>query len=318
MMRVLGLAIAAAILTTCTVWPGAAPPSSRIASWGRIPTPQFSADSGTIPSWTSAPVPGLSVDPVNVRWAGKLDLSITAAPVFRYDVPTFAQASRFASGLHATAESDTRPNGRSWSYGSNAEDFRVVVVPADDTRGSGAFYLIFPAPDTPVAPASAGPLARATEFLTRHGLMPGWPYRVATRSGETQSAAFFERQMEVPGYGHTDLVDGNGSPEGLSVSFDGDRMLEVAGLFPLSLQKRDYAILTADAAFQAAYGALRPAPPGAPTVALTQAVLDYVLVEAGDHGYYVPVYLYSGAFRVNGEDRLKQVLAPALDSSQKM
>src|SRR6266550_7391472 len=199
-LKVLVAGIGAALLATCTPFhsgsqsgtPGARP----TPTWGALPTPLFHSDYAAVPSWSSAPEPDLYTDPVTITWSGKLNLSITNAPVFRYSEPTFAEANRFATGLHATPESDTRSSGRSWSYGNSDEDFRVVVIGSADARGTGPTYLIFPAPDTPVEPASVGPLNRAMTFLNGHHLLPEWTYRVVTQAGATQSAAIFERQFD--------------------------------------------------------------------------------------------------------------------------
>jgi hypothetical protein len=316
LVKALALGVGATILTSCTGFePGRsdAPPATAMPTWGTLPIPLFHPDYGAVPAWSSAPQPPLYAGPVNLVWNGAPDEPITQAPVFRYAEPSFAQANRFAAALQATPEGDTTATGRSWSYGNNREDFRIVVVHTVDAHGTSPTYLIFPAPDTPVAAASAGPLSRAVSFLGAHGLLPDWPYTVVMQTGASQSAAGFEHSFQVPGYGPAYFVDQNGARGGLLVSFDSDRLLEVAGMFPLTLRAHDYGILSPDAAYSAAYGAPRSVPPGSPTVELTHVELAYIVVPAGNFGFYEPAYLFSGSLQIQGIAYTKLILAAAID-----
>jgi len=315
-VKAIALGVGAAILVSCSGWgPGRSdtPPVAAMPSWGTLPIPLFHPDYAAVPSWSSAPQPPLYAGPADLVWNGAPDEPITQAPVFRYAEPSFAEANRFATALHATPEGDTTANGRSWSYGNNREDFRIVVVHTVDARGTSPTYLIFPAADTPVEAATTGPLSRASSFLGAHGLLPDWPYTAVTQTGASQSAAGFERKFQVPGYGSAYFVDQNGAPGGLVVSFDGDRLLEVAGMFPLTLQAHDYGILSPDAAYKAAYGAPRSVPPGSPTVELTHVELVYVVVASGNFGFYEPAYLFSGSVQIQGMAYTKLILAAAID-----
>jgi hypothetical protein len=55
----------------------------------------------------------------------------------------------------------------------------------------------------------------------------------------------------------------------------------------------------------------------APAVQLTKADLVYVLAPAGDHSFYEPAYLFSGAFQMNSSTYVMRVLVPAIDPSQR-
>jgi hypothetical protein len=88
----------------------------------------------------------------------------------------------------------------------------------------------------------------------------------------------------------------------------------------LGLDSANYPIISGDQAVSMALATQR-VPAGAtsaPAVQLDKAELVYVLVVAGDHSFYEPDVLFSGAFSVDGHAYTKRVLVPAVDPSQRM
>jgi hypothetical protein len=289
------------------------------ASFGRVPTPVFSSGSKTVaPASASA---GQSADyfgPVQLTWTGKLNLTITTAPVFRYREPSTNSADQFASGLGAVLRD--RPSGFLGTYG--ASDYTLKVRGTVQSPPSSPAYFIFSSLSMPaIDAAGAGPADQANIFLAQHSLMPQWNYTVAVDSSGDPVKVRYQRQFDAPGYGPVYLVDINGERYGLEVDLSGNRPVLASGLLPMSLDVANYKIVSADDAVRAALGSSAPstAAPAttAPAVQLTQAELVYVLVPAGDHSFYEPAFLFSGTFTLNGQTHTKRVLVPAVDPSQR-
>jgi hypothetical protein len=167
--------------------------------------------------------------------------------------------------------------------------------------------------------AGAGPADLASLFLAEHSLTPQWPSTMEVQTSGDQSRVRFVRQFDAPGYGPAPLVDSAGTHDGLEVDLNGNKVVRVAGLLPLSLDSAAYTIISADEAIRVAVTS-SPQPAagaGAPAVQLTQADLVYILAPAGDHSFYEPAFLFSGTFQLNGTTMTKQVLVPAVDPSQR-
>jgi hypothetical protein len=123
----------------------------------------------------------------------------------------------------------------------------------------------------------------------------------------------------VPGYGPAHLVDANGVRYGLEVDLSGRRPVLATGVLPVGLESATYRIISADQAVGLANASSSSASATpAPTVQLTRAELVYVLVPAGDHSFYEPAFLFSGALKLNGITMTKHVLVPAVDPSQRV
>ncbi|HVS48713.1 MAG TPA: hypothetical protein VHJ99_07420 [Candidatus Dormibacteraeota bacterium] len=253
--------------------------------------------------------------PVALTWTGKLELSITNAPVFRYQEPSTNVADQFATSLGAILQS--RPAGYLGSY--ETTDFNVRVRGTVQSPAHEPTFIILPI--TSVAPidAAGGPVDVAVVFLAQHSLAPSWPYTSDAAVTGDQSKVTLFRQFAVSGYGYADLVDGSGERYGLEVDLKGNKPTSATGPLPVSLDMANYPIISADEAVTSALH-LSPASAGSastPTVALTTAELVYSLVVAGDHSFYEPAILFSGSFKVNGTDYVKRVLVPAVDPSQR-
>lgn len=289
-------------------------------SFGRLPTPVFNAGSKS-----SAPTPAAGstsgadyYGQAQLSWTGKLDLTITTAPVFRYREPSATAADQFATGLGAVLRD--RPSGFLGSYA--ASDYTLKVRGTVQSPPSSPAYFIFSSLSMPtVDAAGAGPADLATIFLAQHSLTPQWAYTVSVDSSGDPVKVRYQRQFDAPGYGQASLVDINGQRYGLEVDLSGNRPVLATGLLPMSLDVADYKIVSADDAVRAALassdsGATAARPP-TPAIQLTQAELVYVLVPAGDHSFYEPAFLFSGTFSVNGQTFTKRVLVPAVDPSQR-
>src|SRR5450759_13848 len=101
----------------------AQPPSlSSPGAFGQLPSPRFTAT----PTNASAPGVAQPASPaadyagqVALTWTGKLDLTISSAPVFRYHEPSTNTADQFATALGAVLVS--RIGLRCWSTARGSE-----------------------------------------------------------------------------------------------------------------------------------------------------------------------------------------------------
>jgi hypothetical protein len=257
--------------------------------------------------------PSMVASPVTYVWAGQLNLSITTAPVFRYQEPTVNAADAFATSLGAAL--DSRPAGFLGSY--RASTYTLTVRGTVQTPPSSPAYFILAnsgMPDIDAAGASNQGLADI--FLAGHSLIPQWPYTVAVETTGGAVKVVYQRQFEVTGYGAAHLVDSNGVPFGLEVDLSGRKPVLASGLLPVSLETADYKIIGADRAIRLATSG-NTSGPSVPTVQLNKAELVYVLVPAGDHSFYEPAFLFTGTLQVNGATTVRRVLVPAVDPSQR-
>jgi hypothetical protein len=255
--------------------------------------------------------------PARLVWSGKLAVTITTAPVFRYQEPSTNAADQFASALGAALVD--RPQGVLGSYRATTYTLKVRGT-VQSPPSSPAYFilanLVMPAVDA----AGAAPSDLANIFLAQHSLVPEWTYSVSVDSAGDPTKVRYERQFDVPGYGEANLVDVNGTRYGIEVDLSGRRPVLVSGLLPVSLDRADYRIISPDQAIRIAVAPESSASVTAspvPTVPLTQAELVYVLVPAGDHSFYEPAFLFSGKVQVNGVTMVKHILVPAVDPSQR-
>jgi hypothetical protein len=171
-----------------------------------------------------------------------------------------------------------------------------------------------------VLAAGASPADLANVFLAEHSLTPQWPAAVVVLGSGERVRVLFVRQFEAAGYGPANLVDSRGEPYGLSVDLNRNSVARAQGLLPLNLDTATYPVIPGDQAIKMALApSSKPqasATP-APGVQLTRADLVYVLAPAGDHSFYEPAYLFSGAFQMNSSTYVMRVLVPAIDPSQR-
>jgi hypothetical protein len=298
---------------------GANVPSSA-GSFGRVPSPVLAPGGASQGPQFSQPAPaaGAYTGPVTLTWAGLMNVSIGTAPVFRYQEPSTDTADQFAASLGAALE--RRPAGLLGLY--TASDYTLTVRGTVQAPLQGPAYFILSASSLPgVAAAGAQPADIAELFLAEHSLAPQWPYTTVVDGTADQLKVHFLRQFDAPGYGLAYLVDAGGNRYGLEVDLNGNRPVLASGPLPVSLDSAPYPIISGDQAVRAALASSAPpqaANPAQPVaVQLTSAELVYTLVAAGDHSFYEPAFLFSGAFQVNGVQYEKRVLVPAVVPSQR-
>jgi hypothetical protein len=285
------------------------------------PLPGHAPVPGTQSNGTSAPSAAVLAPEyagaVQLTWTGQLNVTVSSAPVFRYQEPTTTAADQFASSLGAVLRS--RPGGLLGSY--SATDYTLEVRGTVQSPPQSPAYFIYSSPSMPpLDAAGAGPADVASLFLAGHSLAPQWSYTVAVDDSSTPVRVVLQRQFLAPGYGLAYLVDGQGNPYGMELDVDGSRVMHVAGALPVSLDSAMYPIISSDAAIRAAVGTGTPVPVTgntAPAVKLTNADLAYQLVPAGDHSFYEPVFVFSGTFQLNGKTYTKHVVVLAVDPSQR-
>ncbi len=310
--------------TSTSAGSAAAPANADFTAggFGKLPPPVLPATgrSGVAVPGTG-PLAAASPDyagPVQLTWNGSFNLSVGSAPVFRYQEPTTTTADQFAAALGAVLRS--RPGGLLGTY--DASDYTLEVRGTVQSPPQSPAYFVYSAPSTPpLEAAGAGPADLAELFLAEHSLTPQWGYDVAVAMSGDLTRVIFERQFVAPGYGPAHLVDAQGDPYGMEVDVTGNRVVHVNGVLPVSLDSATYRIISSDAAVRAAIGTGTAVPltsTPAPAVQLTQAELAYVLVPAGDHSFYEPVFIFSGTFQLNGATYTKHVLVPAVDPSQRV
>jgi hypothetical protein len=286
-------------------------------AFGKLPSPAL--NNGTKQSVGGPVQPSTSLGAeyagsVTLTWTGKLDLSITSAPVFRYQEPSITTADQFATSLGAVLRS--RPAGYLGSY--ETTDFNVLVRGTLQSPPSEPSFTILPLSPMEPIEAAGGPANVAIVFLAQHSLAPAWTYTSDVSVAGDRAKVTLLRQFAVAGYGYAYLIDGGGERYGIEVDLLGNRPTRAAGSLPLSLEAASYPIISADDAVRSVLASSPgTAASGTPAVALTDAELVYALVYAGDHSFYEPAVLFSGKFTVNGTAYVKRVLVPAIDPSQR-
>jgi hypothetical protein len=295
---------------------------AQASAFGLLPPPALTGSQPSptqrdqAPDTVAAPKtsssPGLYFGPATLTWAGTLDVTITAAPVYRYQEPSEKEASQFATSLGASGTGRATP-GYFGPY--SGQGFTVSIRGSDAQAPSEPFYVLAPSGSGPSTPgATATDIANA--YLSSHSLVPQWPSKAVAAGSTNQAVVELQRLFVVGGGTTAKLVDGSGQPYGIEVDISNGRPARVAGPLPIGLQSADYRIISAD---QAVSSALASGPAGAetitprPAVRLTTAELVYALVVSGDHGFYEPCFLFSGTFDYNGVKYTKRVLVPAVD-----
>jgi len=282
---------------------------------GPLPTPSLSqaAPSPNLPTRT---INGGAYDasyslyfgPATLTWAGQLDVTATALPVYRFQEPTRADADRFAASIGAIPAPNLPREGLGVYSG---HDF-VLVVSASTFQPplEPTFRLTDTTPN-----GATDPVGVAAAYLAAHGLRPTWPYQIQTQQSIDSKSirVTFLRLFDLGTQGQASLVDSVGSAYGIEVDLSGGQTRAVAyGPLPLNLDTGTYPIVTAEQAIHGALAQSAPAGSNIPAVRLTGAELVYVLVPAGDHSYYEPAFLFSGLFTDQGTTHVKRVLVPAV------
>jgi hypothetical protein len=285
-------------------------------NFGKLPSPVFSsAPKSTAPGANSSVPQGTDyAGPVQLTWTGTFDFHLTTAPVFRYREPSSSDADQFASALGAVLRG--RPSGFLGMYA--AADYTLKVRGTVTSPPSSPAYFIFSGLNLPPIDAAGGPQDLADVFLAQHSLQPQWQYTVGVDSTGDPVKVVYQRQFDVPGYGPAYLIDVNANRYGLEVDLSGNRPVLASGVLPTSLDIANYNVIGSADAIRTATGSGAPSSDAAAPVAkLDQAELVYVLVPAGDHSFYEPAFLFTGAVQAGGQSYTKHVLVPAVDPSQR-
>ena len=285
--------------------PAAAPASGQ---FGAVPRPAYGAPVAgpTIPNATSlAEYSG----PATLVWAGDLQVSVAALPVYRYTEPTLADANRFAASLGASPSLDVALGGIGVYAG---RDFTLIVLSSVQQPPREPHYNVSDVKST--AASTADSVTVATGYLAAHDLLPTWPYKteVQTLAGTTVRVSFL-RSFNVQGLGQASLVDSSGNPYGTEVDFaPGIPGAFERGPMPLTLEPASYPIISADQAIRSLGASSAQSGAAVPVVRITTAQVVYTVVWGGDVGYYEPAYLFSGTFSNRGVTSVKRVLIPAV------
>jgi hypothetical protein len=290
-------------------------------AFGPLPLPSLTgpgsnpADLGS-PDQASAPLAvaprdNLYFGPAKLTWGGRINVTYTQAPVFRYQEPTADFANQFAAAHQWSLQAGPPPAGYLGTY--TAPGLTISIRGSNRTPPSEPFYVVIISPSAP-APAGDNPVDVANKYLQANNLGPPWPPTAIDNYGGQQHVKFihvFDRPDGTKAY----LVDGSGEYYGAEVAVSGGRPVRVTGPLPVSLEASDYPIISTDAAISAALamgaaGSTSIVP--MPAVQLTSAELVYALVWAGDHSFYEPCFMFSGTFDYNGTKHIKRVLVPAV------
>jgi hypothetical protein len=247
--------------------------------------------------------------PANLSWTGQFATNFVSAPVLRYVEPTKADGDRFATSLGATGNQPA-PQGYLGNYVGPDFDLSLRSTVAQLPREP--FFLITPGGTG--SPSGTDPRDIANAFLAAHNLTPTWPYAIRLLQSGDQTRVQYLRGVQLPSGGVAYLIDWNGERYGIEVDIRGTRVTAASGPIPLSLDvASNYRLISNDQAVQQAL-ASAPASGQAinptPVVKLDSVELIYSLAVAGNYGYYVPAYLFSGTFEYNGQTYVKRVLVP--------
>jgi hypothetical protein len=296
------------------------PVPNAASEFGTLPAPSLvpgaSRTAPSVGSATNARLAGsvpaspnaIYFGPATLTWAGHLNVSATALPVFRYEEPSVDATGQFAVSLGA-APAAAAPQPAPGVLGTySGDNFTLVVIGSVAQPPQEASFRLS---DVKSASAGGDPVAVATAYLAAHSLIPTWPYQAEVQTFGPTVHVTFLRAFDVPAQGPASLIDGVGDRYGIEVDLAARPAPVVeTGPLPLSLASVDYPIITADQAVRSALASSDSS--SARAVRLTSAELVYALVVAGDHSFYEPAFLFSGTFTDQGTTYVKRVLVPAV------
>jgi hypothetical protein len=284
-------------------------PEAAAGSFGQLPSPALAGDPGPPATATSGGALVPYFGPARLTVAAQLPATPGTLPVYRYPQPSAADMDAFAARLGASRAGVA---GTPTFYRS--PNFRLDLAP-----GSTLLEPRFTLSGIAGGPTGSDSQAIADQFLAAHGLAPSWPAGVHSADGADGRTVLYQRQFPIAGTSPAGELDQLGSGAGLDVLVASGAVTRVRGPLPLSLEGSAYRSRGPE---QAAREAVT-APPGSgdggpavPQVVLNRAALAYMAVGEGDHGYYLPVYLFTGTFSSGGVTMEKRVVIPALDASQ--
>lgn len=300
------------------VKPTATASPSQLA-FGKLPPPGLHPPQGLGAGGASGVIPYFG--PATMTWSGQLPKVPPSAPVYRFTLPTVADADAFAARLGATLQPSSPKDPDRIYRGPNSYQLRVSFD--DPVAGEPTYRIIRqsgPSPNRPYTEAAAH--AAADAELTRLGLVPSWSSTVHVSrlnpSSDQPLIFLVQYQREFPlAAGVIALeVDGNGDPAGIQVVVDSaGQILEISGVLRQAEEPATYPLQPPSAIVNAAVAAtpaLSANPGPVPAVTLNKVTLVYTTVRANGVGYLVPAYLFTGTFEEGGTQLEKRVLVPAL------
>jgi hypothetical protein len=296
-----------------------APPS--VLAWGKLPAPQLQAPQGLGGGGGDTAIPPY-YGPATMTWSGPLPKVPASAPVYRFKLPTVADADAFAARLGAKLVSaGSPPEARTYRL----PGFQLFVALNDAAAGEPTWGMNTTAGSGTNRPYTEDAARQAADAeLAKRGLTPTWKASVQV----TRFQAFpnqpvyyiveYQRVIPLPDGNEALEVDSMGDPAGIQVMVDTQgHVVRMAGILRLSEESAAYPLRAPSTAVSAAVSAspatstgIDSGPP--PTVALNKVTLVYTTVSANGVGYMEPAYLFTGIFERGGHKYEKRVLVPAL------
>ncbi|HEX9095964.1 MAG TPA: hypothetical protein VF990_07660, partial [Candidatus Dormibacteraeota bacterium] len=296
-------------------------PSPAPLVFGKLPAPGFHIAQG-FGGGGGAVVTAPYFGPATMTWSGQLPTLPASAPVYRFSLPTLADADAFAARLGATL---TSPGSGKEPRSYRLPGFNLDVSMNDPLAGEPTYILNSKAPLGRNLPFTEDAAHQAADTeLARRGLTPPWKASVQVSKlqgypgGPVIFTVLYQRVIALGGGAQGLEVDGNGNPSGLQVDVDtSGHAVRIAGILRdtgPAAQSAAYPVRTASAAVPAAVAAtpLVSDSGPVPTVTLNKVTLVYMSVVSGDHGYLEPAYLFTGTFDRGGYPYEKRVSVPAL------
>jgi hypothetical protein len=300
--------------------------STKPGPFGRLPTPSLNSSGarmtsappvnggGAMPAdssgsyYVTAPSGNYYFGPAKLSWSGTLPSALTTIPVYRYAEPGSAEAGTFASSLGASPQGGKTGAGILGTY--RGSGLTVTVNGSTVSPAWEPFFYLTPDP-------GAGQLGSEQEiaaaFLSAHSLAPTWTHTVTVNVGDYTSSVHYLREFQTGNSGFAYLVDSLGDRYGLDVVVQIGHVVLASGPMPVKIETADYQMIPPSASLHSALMSSSPNSAN-PSVKLTSAELVYALAVTSGQGYYVPCYLFSGTFQLNGVTYSKRVLVPAIAS----
>jgi hypothetical protein len=295
-------------------------PTPLPLAFGPVPPASLHPTQGLGAGGGTAPAVQPYFGPATMSWSGQFPKVPASAPVYRFALPTAADADAFAArlgGRLVVAGSGLEPRTYSLPGG-----YRMDVALEDPVAAEAVFIMNRDTGPNARRPlGEAGARAAADAELARLNLTPSWTYAVSvapfTQFGDTVPIydVQYQRMIQVSKTETAGEVDGDGKPSGVLVTVDSNgKVLRVAGIIRLAEESASYPLrapsTVVDSALKAP--ALEKGPPTPPTVALTNVTLVYITVSSKGLGYLEPAYLFTGRYTVEGATLEKRVIVPAL------
>jgi hypothetical protein len=295
-------------------------PTPLVLAFGPVPPANLHPTQGQGAGGGAAPAVQPYFGPATMTWKGQLPKVPASAPLYRFALPTAADADAFAARL----------GGRLLAAGGGLEPrtyrlpggYQMNVALEDPVAAEATFTM-----NRDTGPNARQPLGEvgartaADAELARLNLTPSWTLAVSvaafTPLGDTVPIynVQYQRVIQVSKTETAGEVDGDGNPAGVLVTVDSNgKVLRIAGILRLAEESASYPLrapsTVVDSALKAP--AIEKGPPTPPAVSLTSVTLVYITVSSTGVGYLEPAYLFTGRYTVEGATLEKRVIVPAL------